>query len=93
MSQESLGLALKPQVTRASIANIEAGKQRILTHTLVQLAEVLDVDLSALLPNRNSRPVSPPGHVEAKLAEHNVPRKTIRKLSAQMKASRREKDL
>jgi transcriptional regulator with XRE-family HTH domain len=85
LSQESLGAALRPRVTRASIANIEAGKQRILTHTLVQLGVALDVEVSKLLPTTNSSPAMP-SHVEAQLAQHNIPTKTIKRL---VKASQR----
>lgn len=42
LSQERLGRLLSPSVTRTSIANIEAGKQRLLAHTLWQLARILD---------------------------------------------------
>lgn len=48
MSQSYLGKQLEPEMTRASIANIEAGKQRVLGHTLVQLSKVLDFDLNEL---------------------------------------------
>lgn len=89
LSQESLGSALRPRVTRASIANIEAGKQRILTHTLVQLAVALDVEVSTLLPTAKSGQAMS-SHVEAKLAQHNIPTKTIRRL---LRASRRENKL
>lgn len=54
MSQEYLGHQLNPKVTRASIANIEAGKQRILSHTLVQLSEALGVEILELLPMQNT---------------------------------------
>ena len=50
LSQSALGQRLIPQVTRASIANIEAGKQRVLAHTLVQLASALGTNLSNLVP-------------------------------------------
>jgi transcriptional regulator with XRE-family HTH domain len=50
MTQAQLGLVLKPPSTRASIANIENGKQRVLVHTLVQLAKALEVEIHALLP-------------------------------------------
>jgi len=50
MTQAQLGRSLTPQSTRASIANIENGKQRVLLHTFVQLAKVLDVDMKDLLP-------------------------------------------
>jgi len=50
MSQEQLGARLSPPMTRASIGNIESGKQRVLTHTLVQMARALDVKPGDLLP-------------------------------------------
>lgn len=50
MTQEQLGASLDPATTRASIANVEAGKQRVLAHTLVQLAETLSVSVGELLP-------------------------------------------
>jgi len=37
-------------ISRASLANIEAGRQNILVHQLYALAEVLDIELSNLLP-------------------------------------------
>lgn len=52
MTQEKLGRSLKPSLTRVSIANVESGNQRILAHTLVQLAQVLEVELVELLPIR-----------------------------------------
>ena len=50
MTQEELGQLLNPQVTRASIANVENGTQRVLVHTLSQLATRLDVSVDELLP-------------------------------------------
>jgi transcriptional regulator with XRE-family HTH domain len=52
LTQEQLGEALSPPTTRVSIANVESGRQRILTHTLVQLAEVLKVAPADLLPQK-----------------------------------------
>lgn len=49
MTQEQLGLSLKPPTTRASIANIESGKQRVLAHTFVQLADAMEIDVRELL--------------------------------------------
>ncbi len=49
-TQQHLGASLKPQHTRASIANLEKGKQRILTHTLVDLAIALGQTPADLLP-------------------------------------------
>lgn len=50
MTQHQLGQSLTPKATRASVANIEHGKQRVLLHTFVQLTDILKVDMRALLP-------------------------------------------
>ena len=91
-SQESLGAALKPQVTRASIANIEAGKQRVLTHTLVQIADLLGVEICEIVPKeKTGRKSTAPTRLVAQLAEHNVPTKVIQRLSDQLTRSKKEK--
>src|SRR5689334_10692445 len=51
LTQEDLGGLLEPPVTRASIANIEMGTQRVLAHTLAQLAEHLGTTLQELTPS------------------------------------------
>ena len=38
-------------ISRASLANVETGRQRVLVHQLYQLAEKLDVEVVALLPD------------------------------------------
>ena len=61
LTQEQLGDRLTPQMTRAGIANIEAGKQRVLAHTLVQLAVKLGVtveDLVSAKPTASATPIS-----------------------------------
>jgi transcriptional regulator with XRE-family HTH domain len=50
ITQAQIGLRLNPPSTRASIANIENGKQRVLLHTFVQLAKALAVDIQELMP-------------------------------------------
>ncbi len=50
MTQEDLGAALSPPLTRASVANIENAKQRVLTHTIMMIASALKVPIEALLP-------------------------------------------
>jgi ribosome-binding protein aMBF1 (putative translation factor) len=90
-SQESLGATLRPKVTRASIANIEAGKQRVLTHTLVQIADALGVDLCEIVPKDGRRKSPVPTRLVAQLAEHNVPTKVIKQLSAQLTLAKGEK--
>src|SRR3954471_14565960 len=48
MSQAMLGEQLKPPMTRASVANMENGKQRIMLHSLIQIARTLDMTLDVL---------------------------------------------
>ena len=43
-------LATPSGLTRASIANIEGGRQRVQLHQIVQLADALKVEVSALIP-------------------------------------------
>ena len=45
-------LANKVGVSRTSITNIEAGRQKVPLHTLFEIASFLDVELSELLPTR-----------------------------------------
>src|SRR5438874_1648315 len=58
MTQEELGNRLDPQLTRASIANIESGTQRVLAHTLGQLADQLEVSIQELFPTSKPLEVS-----------------------------------
>jgi transcriptional regulator with XRE-family HTH domain len=53
LTQEQLGARLSPQVTRASIANIESGKQRVYAHSLAQIADALDVVVDELIRERS----------------------------------------
>jgi transcriptional regulator with XRE-family HTH domain len=50
LSQEALASAVG--LTRTSISNIESGRQKMLLHTLVDIAAALKVDTSNLLPPR-----------------------------------------
>jgi transcriptional regulator with XRE-family HTH domain len=43
-------------MTRASIANIESGKQRVYAHTLIEIARALDTSLHELLPEQSGEP-------------------------------------
>jgi transcriptional regulator with XRE-family HTH domain len=61
MTQEQLGSQLNPPTTRVSIANLESGKQRILAHTLVQLATVLKLTVGELMPAESETPVADQG--------------------------------
>jgi transcriptional regulator with XRE-family HTH domain len=49
MTQEKLAQSLTPPTTRASIANLEAGKQRVLLHTFIQISQALGLSASDLL--------------------------------------------
>jgi len=68
LSQERLGARLSPPVTRASIANIEAGKQRVLAKTLVDLAAALEIEVINLLPPPPMK-TAPPVDLNAELQE------------------------
>jgi transcriptional regulator with XRE-family HTH domain len=65
MTQTQLGALLAPPVTRASIANVEAGKQRVLAHTLVQVARVLRTPIDHLIPP----PEATPGDLSAAIEQ------------------------
>jgi len=49
LTQGDVAARIVPAVTRASIANLELGHQRVLAHTLVQLSDILDVPVADLL--------------------------------------------
>lgn len=70
MTQAQLGFALVPPSTRASIANIENGKQRVLVHTLVQLARTLETKVEKLIP-----PEAPAGQPDPMDVEDELKRK------------------
>ena len=46
-------LAVRLGISRATLANIETGRQRVLVHHLYAFAEALDMKLSELLPQAN----------------------------------------
>lgn len=54
MSQSQL--AKHVRLSRASVANIESGRQRIPLHQLFRLGRALKVDAGALLPDPNQQP-------------------------------------
>ncbi len=97
MTQAQLGRSLTPQSTRASIANIEQGKQRVLVHTFVQLAKALESDMKDLLPASEPAPPSPSVHdVERELSRKlNLATPQLKKLAratSPMTGSRRVKE-
>ena len=49
-------LASRVNLTRTSISNIEAGRQRVTIYALLRMAEALDVAPATLLPDLRSLP-------------------------------------
>lgn len=88
LTQEALGEKLDGGgLTRAAIANIESGKQRVLTKTLVDIAVALQVPAESLLPPRPVAAVPEPAvSLEAELiAGAGLPTATARRLARQLK--------
>jgi transcriptional regulator with XRE-family HTH domain len=52
ISQEALGRAVG--LTRTSISNVEKGRQKLLIHSLFDIAEALSVEVAQLLPDKTS---------------------------------------
>lgn len=48
-------LASQVGLTRTSITNLEKGKQKLLLHTLVQIADYLGTSPARLLPSRDTK--------------------------------------
>jgi transcriptional regulator with XRE-family HTH domain len=85
MTQERLGRALTPPSTRASIANIENGKQRVLVHTLAQLADTLDVKIETLMPANQPAKAPSQRDVERELKRKlNLDIPQLKKLTARL---------
>ena len=93
LTQEQLGSRIVPRVTRASIANIEAGKQGVLAHTLVQLARVLATTPQDLLPRETSgEDPELRGRVQDELAKKlSVPAEASRRLTEKLFAQTDER--
>lgn len=81
LSQAELGDKLEPRLTRASIANIENGKQRVLAYTLVQIAARLRVDLNELAGVSGDTPTARPDEVLAELQQKLPPGADVARLS------------
>ena len=93
LTQEQLGSRIVPTVTRASIANIEAGKQGVLTHTLVQLALALATTPQDLLPRElGDEDPSLRDRVQTELAKKlSVPAEKSRRLTEKLFAQTDER--
>lgn len=57
MTQAELGAELSPPVTRAQVAHVEGGKNRIFVLTLLQYANALQTTSEALLPSLDRQKV------------------------------------
>jgi transcriptional regulator with XRE-family HTH domain len=86
LSQEQLGARLHPPMRRASIANMETGKQRVLAKTLVDLAAALEIEISALIPRRApARRTARRPNIRAELqAALDLPADKLKKLAKQL---------
>lgn len=56
MSQEQL--AERIGLPRSAVSAIEVGRQRLLTHTLLRICEVLDIKPNELLLETNGEPIA-----------------------------------
>jgi len=91
LTQEQLGARLQPPMTRASIANMETGKQRVLAKTLVELAEALDVDLTNLIPRRPPRRAVKPADLRSELQSAlDLPADKVKELAKQLESIARK---
>lgn len=84
-------LARQLRMSRGSVANIEAGRQRIPLHTLLALARELEVDPSALLPEDLAGPddIVPPDRLR-RLHALDVP--VVQKIVRLAREQREETD-
>lgn len=75
LKQADLALKLEPPVTRASIANLENGRQRLLLHTALQIAEILHCQLSDLVPSSasSSTPAGAAADLQQELKTYKIP--------------------
>jgi transcriptional regulator with XRE-family HTH domain len=88
LTQAQLGARLNPPMTRASIANIEAGKQRVLAHTLVDLASALSAKLDELTAGAD---VGAADLVKELQQASGLDEKTAKSLSEKILASKRRR--
>jgi transcriptional regulator with XRE-family HTH domain len=87
LTQKEVADRLVPPVTRASVANMESGKQRVLCHTLVALSGVLSTTPERLLvgavaaPPREAKASKEPLKV-IEVIENELQRKVGRDVTA-----------
>jgi transcriptional regulator with XRE-family HTH domain len=90
MTQAEVGAQLEPKMTRASVANIETGRQRVLAHTLVALADILGCNVTALLPAGEASRTKASGEVAVELQHKlGLTQSVAQKLATQFDKARR----
>ncbi len=70
VTQEELARRLR--MNRTSVTNIEAGRQSVQVHTLLQIATVLDVAPADLLPDRRAETIDVRALVERGMREEEL---------------------
>ena len=89
MTQEQLGKKLVPTLTRASVSNIETGKQRILAHMLVEIAAVLETTIDELVTTKQRAAPAVPDIGAELAAKLPISAAEVRKLTSKLAASGR----
>jgi len=86
LTQEQLAARLDPPLTRAAIANMEAGKQGVLVYTLVQIADQLGVPPAELLPAHRSEgdQLVSSEQLVGELVKHSIPAEASRRLTQRL---------
>jgi transcriptional regulator with XRE-family HTH domain len=73
ISQKVLGSRLRHPLTRAAISNMEGGRQGVLVHVLLEIADVLQVPLARLLPANSVSEATPDtATIEEQLRAHGI---------------------
>lgn len=65
LTQGELAASIKPPLTRAALAGMEAGRQRIMLHVLLDIATACDTTVGRMLPT--------PAHLTRMAATERVP--------------------
>ena len=87
LTQADIAGRVVPPVTRASIANLELGHQRVLAHTLVQLAEIFDVPVGELLSSAPAPAADWNAVVDALQTALKLPRTRAERLARRLEAA------
>lgn len=80
LTQHEVADRLVPRVTRASVANIESGKQRVLCHTLVALSRVLSTRPEILLSQGDASGTADEPEVKEERMKEKIELELTRKL-------------